>query len=81
MKEKVYKRVGLTEARLRELRELGATADKVPEAMETIVKGLRAEEKDFAALGEEAGRLRKDVNRLLDTDYERIYQELPGKKK
>jgi hypothetical protein len=81
MKEKVYKRVGLTEAQLRELRELGATADKLPDAIEAIVKGLRADAKEFAPLNDEAGRVRKDVDRLLDTDFERIYRELPGRKK
>jgi hypothetical protein len=83
IKEKAYKRRGLTEPRLRELRELGGTADRVPEALAVIAQGVRAEEKDFAALAEEAGRVRKDVDRLLDTDYERVFTEKdkPGGKR
>jgi hypothetical protein len=79
IREKVYKKRGLSDAHTKELQETNATCDKIPLAMAEMAEGLRAPEKEFEPFTAEAGRIRKEVDRLLDTDYQRVYREIPRK--
>jgi hypothetical protein len=79
VKEKVYKKKGLTDAQQRELSDINATCDKLGPALIELGGQLRAEEKVFEPFGNEAGRIRKEVDRVLDTDYQRVYREIPKK--
>jgi hypothetical protein len=42
-----------------------------------LAQGLKAADKAFEPFSEEAARIRKEVDRVLDIDYLRIYRELP----
>jgi hypothetical protein len=79
IRRKVYKRKGPTEAQLTELQQANATCDRLPQAIAEIAEGLRVPERTFEAFGDEAGRIRKEVDRLLDTDYLKVYREIPKK--
>jgi hypothetical protein len=79
IREKVYKKKGLTDAQTKALHEVTITCDKVPPALSELAKALRTEEKSFDPQSEEAGRIRREADRVLDTDYQRIYKEIPKK--
>jgi hypothetical protein len=74
---KMYKKKGLTDAQSKELSETNATCDKLTPALAELAKGLSADEKTFQPFSEEAARIRKEVDRVLDTDYLHVYRELP----
>lgn len=79
IRRKLYKRKGPTNAQLAELQQANATCDKLPQAIGEIAEGLRVPEKTFETFADEAGRIRKEVDRLLDTDYLKTYREIPKK--
>jgi len=79
VKVKAYKKRGLTDEQSKELHDATATCDKIAPALTELAKGLRAEPKTFDALEDEVGRIRKEVDRILDTDYLRVYPNLPKK--
>jgi hypothetical protein len=74
---KMYKKKGLTDAQSKELAETNATCDKLAPALAELGKALKADEKTFEPFSEEAARIRKEVDRVLDTDYLHVYRELP----
>jgi hypothetical protein len=74
---KMYKKKGLTDPQTKELTETSATCDKLSPALTELAKGLGAQDKTFDPFSEEAARIRKEVDRVLDTDYLRVYRELP----
>jgi hypothetical protein len=74
---KMYKKKGLTDPQTKELSETNATCDKLVPALAELAKGLAAEDKTFEPFSDEAARIRKEVDRVLDTDYLRVYRELP----
>lgn len=74
---KMYKKKGLTDPQTQELTETSATCDKLAPALTELAKGLGAADKTFEPFSEEAARIRKEVDRVLDTDYLRVYQQLP----
>lgn len=76
-REKAYKKKGLTDLQFKELREINVTCDKLPEATQTLAAGLKQEAKAFEPMVNEAGRIRNEVDRLLDTDYQRTYKGIP----
>lgn len=78
-KERAYRKKGLSDPQYKELQEVNGTCDKLPQALETLAVELRSEEKAFEAMASEAGRIRKEVDRILDTDYQRVYKEIPKK--
>jgi hypothetical protein len=79
VREKVYKKKGLSDEQTKDLQEANRTVDRIPQAMGELAEGLGAAEKSFEPFAEEAGRIRKEVDRLLDTDYQRVYREVPKK--
>lgn len=79
VRRKVYKRKGPTNAQLNELQQGNATCDKLPQAMAEMTEGLHVPDKTFDSFSDEAGRIRKEIDRLLDTDYLRVYKEIPKK--
>lgn len=79
IKEKAYKKKGLSDAQSKELQEMTVTCDKLGPALIELAGQLHAEEKAFDPFENEAGRIRKEVDRVLDTDYQRVYRELPKK--
>jgi len=79
VRRRVYKRKGPTNAQLAELQQGNATCDRLPQAVNEMAEGLRVPEKTFENFAEEAGRIRKEIDRLLDTDYLRVYKEIPKK--
>src|SRR4051812_11702849 len=74
---KMYKKKGLTDPQTKELTETSTTCDKLTPALTELAKGLGAQDKTFDPFSEEAARIRKEVDRVLDTDYLRVYRELP----
>jgi hypothetical protein len=74
---RMYKKKGLTDPQTQELTQTSATCDKLAPALTELAKGLGAQEKTFEPFSEEAARIRKEVDRVLDTDYLRVYQQLP----
>jgi hypothetical protein len=78
-KEKRYKKKGLTDAMLAELKEVNQTCERLPVAIDELAPALRTEKKTFEPSLVEAERLAKEVTRILDGEYERVYTEPPGK--
>jgi len=76
-REKVYRKKGLTDAMTKDLQDATATCDKLPLALSDLASGLKVEEKTFDPFSEEAGRIRKEIDRVLDTDYLKVYREIP----
>jgi hypothetical protein len=74
---KMYKKKGLSDDQNKELSETNATCDKLVPALAELAKGLGADDKAFQPFDDEAARIRKEVDRVLDTDYLRVYRELP----
>ena len=74
---RMYKKKGLTDHQSQELTDTSATCDKLGPALIELAKGLGAQEKTFEPFSDEAARIRKEVDRVLDTDYLRVYQQLP----
>ena len=74
---KMYKKKGLTDEQTHELSDTNATCDKIPPALTELAKGLAAEDKTFDPFTEEASRIRRESDRLLDTDYLQTYRQLP----
>jgi len=74
---KMYKKKGLTDPQTQELTQTSATCDKLAPALTELARGLGAQEKTFEPFSDEAARIRKEVDRVLDTDYLRVYQQLP----
>jgi hypothetical protein len=74
---KMYKKKGLTDPQIQELTQTSATCDKLAPALAELAKGLGAQDKTFEPFSDEAARIRKEVGRVLDTDYLRVYQQLP----
>jgi hypothetical protein len=79
VRRKVYKRKGPTNPQLAELQQGNATCDKLPQAVGELAEGLHVPEKAFENFADEAGRIRKEIDRLLDTDYLKVYREIPKK--
>jgi hypothetical protein len=76
-KERAYKKKGLSEAQTDLLKEATTTCDKLALALPEVAKGLAVEETEFDSFADEARRVRKEVDRILDTDYLKTYRELP----
>jgi hypothetical protein len=76
-KERVFKKKGLTEANTDLLKEATTTCDKLTLALGEVAKGLGVEETELDPFGDEARRVRKEVDKILDTDYLKTYRELP----
>jgi hypothetical protein len=74
---RMYKKKGLTDPETRELSDTNATCDKISPALSELAKGLGAEDKTFEPFTEEAARIRREVDRILDTDYLQTYRQLP----
>jgi hypothetical protein len=74
---KMYKKKGLSDADSKELSATNATCDKIPPALAELAKGLGADDKTFEPFSDEAARIRREVDRVLDIDYQRTYRELP----
>jgi hypothetical protein len=74
---KMYKKKGLTDPETRALSDTTATCDKISPALTELAKGLQAEDKTFDPFAEEASRIRREVERILDTDYLQTYRQLP----
>jgi hypothetical protein len=79
VRERVYKRKGLSDAQVNELRQANATCDRVPRVLPLLAEGLHAPDGAFDSFGDEAARIRRDVDRLLGEDFMRIYKEIPKK--
>jgi hypothetical protein len=79
VRERVYKRKGLSDAQVNELRQANATCDRVPRVLPLLAEGLHAPDGAFESFGDEAARIRRDVDRLLGEDFMRIYKEIPKK--
>lgn len=78
-REKVYRKKGLTDAATKELQETTQTCDRLGLALSELATGLKVDEKTFEPFSDETGRIRKEVERILDTDYLKIYREIPKK--
>jgi hypothetical protein len=78
-KQKAYRRKGLTDKQTTELQETTVTCDKLTLALIELAKGLVTEDKIFDPFADEAGRVRKEVDRILDVDYQHVYTEIPKK--
>jgi len=76
-RRKAWKKKGLTEADTKELEAATQTCDKIGPALSELAAGLKQEEKAFDPFADEAGRIRKEVERILDTDYLKIYRTPP----
>jgi hypothetical protein len=79
IKEKAYKKKGLSDQDTKELQATTATCDKIAPALSEMGEQLKAGEKTFDPFIDEAARIRKEVDRILDTDYQRVYKEIPKK--
>jgi hypothetical protein len=79
IRERVYKRKGLSDAQVNELRQANATCDRVPRVLPLLAEGLHAPQGAFEPFGDEAARIRRDVDRLIATDWMRVYKEIPKK--
>jgi hypothetical protein len=79
LREKVYRKKGLTDAATKELQETTQTCDKLGLALSELASGLKVDDNTFEPFSDEASRIRKEVERILDTDYLKIYRELPKK--
>jgi hypothetical protein len=79
VRERIYKRKGLTDAQVNELRQANATCDKLPRVLPAMAEGLHAPDRAFEPFADEAARIRGDVDRLLATDWMRLYKEIPKK--
>jgi hypothetical protein len=78
-KERVYKKRGLKEADTIILQETAATCGQIDKNAAELAAGLGAEPAAFDAFADDAGRLRKEVARVLEIDYQRVYREIPKK--
>ena len=78
-REKAYRKKGLTDRQTKELQETTATCDKLSPALTELAAALKAEDKVFDATNDEASRIRKEIDRILDTDYMKVYREIPKK--
>ena len=76
---KRWKKKGLTDDEMKDLQSANATCDKISPALAEIAKRLAADEKAFETQTEEAARIRKEVDRILDTDYQHVYDQPPKK--
>jgi hypothetical protein len=76
-RRKAWKKKGLTPADTKTLEAATQTCDQVALALPQLATGLKQEEKTFAPAEAEAGRLRKEVERILDTDYLKVYHTPP----
>lgn len=76
-KQKAYRKKGLTDAQSKDLQATTATCDKLNLALTELATGLKVEEKTFDPFAEEAAHLRKEVDRILDTDYQKVYDRIP----
>src|SRR5207237_1398238 len=76
-KERVYKKRGLTDPQTTTLQATNATCRQIDEGVAPMAAGLSVEEKEFEPFAEDANRLRKEVARVLDIDYQRVYREIP----
>jgi hypothetical protein len=79
VRERVYKRKGLTDGQVNELRQAIGTCDRIPRALPALAEGLHAPGQAFEPFADEAARIRKDADRLLATDFMRVYKEIPKK--
>ena len=79
VRERVYKHKGLSDAQVNELRQANATCDRVPRVLPALAEGLHAPAEAFEPFGDEAARIRRDVDRLIATDWMRVYKEIPKK--
>lgn len=76
-RRKAWKKKGLTDADTKELEAATVTCDKISPALTELAVGLKQEEKTFDPFSDEASRIRKEVERILDTDYLKIYRTPP----
>lgn len=76
-RRKAWKKKGLTDSDTQELEAATVTCDQVGAALTELTTGLKQEEKTFDPAETEAGRIRKEVERILDTDYLKIYRTPP----
>ncbi len=74
---KAWKRKGLTDSELSELKGDGATCDKIPAAVAMIAESLKTDAKEFAQFDTEAARIKKEIGRLLDIDYQQVSHTAP----
>ena len=79
IKERAYKKRGLTEAHTKALAEINATCDRLPPALAELSEALAVDAKAFDPQAEEAARIRRESDRVLDTDYQRVVKEVPKK--
>jgi tetratricopeptide (TPR) repeat protein len=77
IRQKAYRKRGLSNQATKELQEVNATCDKIAPALAELATGLGTEPKTFDALTEEAARIRRESDRVLDTDYQREFSEIP----
>lgn len=78
-KQRVWKKRGLTEPQTTALQDATKTCDQLVPGLPELARGLGVDEATFDPMSEEAARIRKDVDRVLDTDYMKTYRELPKK--
>jgi hypothetical protein len=79
VKVKAYRKRGLSDEQTRELQTANRTLDQIAPALTELARGLRVEARTFDPFAEDAARIRKEVDRILDTDYLRVYAEVPKK--
>ncbi|HEY7120499.1 MAG TPA: hypothetical protein VH475_28200 [Tepidisphaeraceae bacterium] len=79
IREKAYKKKGLNEVQTNQLQEVNRTCDQIPPALAELAQKLGAQDKAFDPQSDEAARIRREVDRILDTDYLKVYRELPKK--